>query len=63
MVRYKFSKTEDQEFAQVLRHRIKSYFQDAKISNKGNQQMALKSVVILSIYLIPLPVYAADSTS
>ena len=53
MVRYKFSKTEDREFANVLSQRVKAYFQEEQISLKGNQQMAIKSVIILSIYIVP----------
>lgn len=53
MVRYKFSKTEDREFAEVLKHRVKNYFAEQQISIKGNRKMAFKSIAILSIYIIP----------
>jgi len=53
MVRYKFSKIEDREFAEVLRLRIKNYFIERQISTKGNREMAFKSIIILSIYIIP----------
>lgn len=53
MVRYKFSKTADKAFAEVLRSRVKAYFQENEISTKGNSQMALKTGVMLSIYFLP----------
>ena len=64
MVRYKFSKTEDKEFATVLRQRVKSYFQEEEISIKGNSHMAFKSVAIMSIYFLPfLYMLTADTPS
>lgn len=53
MVRYKFSKTVDKEFSTVLKQRVKSYFKENQISIKGNYQIAIKSIVILSIYFVP----------
>ncbi|MEM6628542.1 MAG: acyl-CoA desaturase [Bacteroidota bacterium] len=53
MVRYKFSKTRNKEFATVLRQRVKTYFQEEELSVKGNSQMVVKSVVVLSIYFLP----------
>ena len=53
MVRYKFSKTKNKEFAAVLRQRVKEHFQEEEISVKGNFHMVIKSIVVLSIYFLP----------
>ncbi|MEL6732295.1 MAG: acyl-CoA desaturase [Bacteroidota bacterium] len=49
MVRYKFSRTQNKEFATVLRQRVNAYFQDQEISQKGNTLMAVKT---LTAYLL-----------
>ncbi|MEM8897874.1 MAG: fatty acid desaturase [Bacteroidota bacterium] len=53
MIRYKFSRTLNSEFAAVLRQRVRAYFKDNNLSQKGNQDMYLKTVVALSFYFLP----------
>lgn len=53
MTRYKFSKTENKEFSTVLKQRMKAYFQEKQISPEGDRNMGIKSVAIISIYIIP----------
>lgn len=53
MVRYKFSKTENKLFATVLRSRVKAYFQENELNTKGDYRIAIKTIVVMSIYLLP----------
>ena len=53
MIRHKFSKTEDRDFAIILKQRTRAYFTDNQISTKGNHQMVIKSVTMLSVYFLP----------
>ncbi len=49
----KFPKSSANDFVSVLRKRVSDYFETGKISRFANFSMVLKSVAILSIYLIP----------
>jgi linoleoyl-CoA desaturase len=49
----KFSQREQAEFFSTLRQRVNDYFASQKISPKGNWKLYLKSVVFLSLYLVP----------
>lgn len=51
MVRYRFSRTVNEEFARVLRARVNNYFRDNDISRKANSTMVVKTAVAISLYL------------
>lgn len=53
MIKYKFQNSLDKEFASVLRTRVNTYFQDNGIQRDANKQMIIKTVLILSMYLVP----------
>ncbi len=55
MERVKFVRqtSKEREFAYQVRKRVRAYFKDNNKSIYGNFNMYLKSVVILSIYLVP----------
>ena len=41
------------EFTATLRKNVNDYFKEKKISTKGNFKMVFKSIVMISVYLIP----------
>jgi linoleoyl-CoA desaturase len=43
----------NENFTAVLRKNVNRYFQDKKISTKGNYKMILKSIAMISLYLVP----------
>lgn len=47
---------DEQEFARELRKRVRDYFKNNHISIYGNFQMYLKSVIMLSVYIVPFVV-------
>ena len=49
----KFPKSSANDFVSVLRKRVSDYFETKKISRYANFSMVVKSIAILSIYLIP----------
>ena len=53
MIRYKFSRTLDTEFSDVLRKRANAYFKENELRKDANTTMWVKSAVALSFYLIP----------
>ena len=53
MIRYKFENKLDREFASVLRTRVNEYFNQNAIQRDANVHMVVKTLVILSIYLVP----------
>ncbi|MEQ9405410.1 MAG: acyl-CoA desaturase [Cyclobacteriaceae bacterium] len=53
MIKYKFENKLDKEFASTLRSRMNSYFSENEIQRSANTQMVIKTIVILSMYLIP----------
>ena len=53
MIRYKFSKSINKEFSNTLKLRVNEYFKDNNLSRNANSLMTIKSVMALSIYLIP----------
>ncbi len=48
-----FDRQKSLDFSKTLKERVNNYFKEAGISKKGNWKMWLKSLVILSIYLVP----------
>lgn len=46
-------KDKGREFTATLRRNVHNYFKENKISTKGNYKMILKSIVMISLYLIP----------
>lgn len=53
MIRYKFSKEVNEEFTTTLNRRVNSYFVDNNISKNANSQMVTKSVVAISMFVVP----------
>jgi linoleoyl-CoA desaturase len=51
--RVKFVPTEKTRFASVLRSRVEAYFTENNISTYGNRTLAIKSIVLLSGYVLP----------
>ena len=49
----KFNPNKHKEFIKELRTRVNSYFKNNNISRFGNLNMVLKSIFMLSLYLIP----------
>jgi linoleoyl-CoA desaturase len=49
----KFSKKDPAQFYQTLRERVNDYFQQNNISPNANSGMALKTVAMFAIYLVP----------
>lgn len=49
----KFNPNQHKEFIKELRTRVNSYFKNNNISRFGNLNMVLKSIFMLSLYLIP----------
>jgi len=52
--RIKFTSKLHTDFIKELRNNAKAYFEDNKISRFGNFNLALKGVVMGSLYLLPL---------
>ena len=50
----RFTGTQNTEFYKVLRSRVNSYFKEKNISRHANTTMVVKTIAMLSIYLIPL---------
>ena len=53
MKKYKFQKKKDQDFWTVLRSRVNSYFMENEIRRDANTKMIVKTLSVLSMYLIP----------
>ncbi|MDH5382278.1 MAG: acyl-CoA desaturase [Cyclobacteriaceae bacterium] len=53
MIRYKFANETDQEFASTLKKRVNDYFKDNNLSKNANKQMIIKTVIAMSVYLVP----------
>ena len=49
----KFTKTGDEEFYKVLRKRVNTYFKENEISKFANANMVLKTIFMVSLYLVP----------
>ena len=50
----KFSRTIDNDFSKTLRKRVNSYFKTHAISKKANTSMVVKTIVMLSLFFMPL---------
>lgn len=48
------------DFFNVLRKRVNNYFEENKIEKTGDYRMVLKSIVMLSIYIVPFVVICMD---
>ena len=48
----KFSKN-NPEFLQTIRGRVKKYFEENNLSQHANREMVLKTIIMVSLYLIP----------
>lgn len=49
----KFNRSANQEFFKVLTQRVNSHFTSNNISKKGNRKMFVKTLIMLSIFLVP----------
>jgi linoleoyl-CoA desaturase len=58
-----FSSTHNEEFYTVLKQRVNHYFKNNKISKHANAAMVFKTVVMLSLYLIPLGLLFVEFSS
>ena len=52
-VKFVRQNSRERAFAYEVRKRVRTYFKDTNKSIYGNFKMYLKSVIILSIYLVP----------
>src|ERR1043165_312130 len=52
-IRFTGRNTNGAEFFSVLRKRVDAYFTDRNISKHWNRKMAIKSIILLSGYLLP----------
>ena len=53
MIHYKFSRSINQEFSDLLKRRVNDYFQENGLHRKANSEMVSKSILAFSLYLIP----------
>lgn len=49
----KFSRVDNLDFIKTLRHRIKEHFEITQTSKYGNATMVWKTIIMLSIYILP----------
>ena len=49
----RFTGTQNTEFYKVLRSRVNAYFKEKNISRHANANMVLKTILLLSLYLVP----------
>ncbi len=54
MIDVKFSGISDSEFSVVLKKRVNDYFAKNNLSKYGNRSMVIKSVVMLTLFILPL---------
>jgi linoleoyl-CoA desaturase len=52
-IRFESSSTLENEFAVELRNKVNAYFTENKISPKANAEMVWKTVVMISLYVVP----------
>ncbi|MFL0352599.1 acyl-CoA desaturase [Xanthomarina sp. GH4-25] len=50
----RFSRTTDIDFSKTLRKRVNTYFKENNISRKGNTNMVVKTIVMVSLFFVPL---------
>ncbi len=53
----KFSASEKSLFFSVLKKRVDQYFVDNNISRHANQRMVIKTIVLLSLYIVPFLIF------
>ncbi len=49
-----FTRTRDNDFAKALRKRVNTYFKSKRISRNANNRMVFKTVIMLSLFFVPL---------
>lgn len=49
----KFTKDHNEEFYKVLKQRVADYFKTSNIARHGNIKMVLKSIFMISLYVVP----------
>ena len=50
----KFARKENEEFSKTLRKRVRGYFKENNLSKNANANMIIKTIVMLSMYMVPL---------
>ena len=50
---YRYNKEIDKAFAKDLKTEISNYFNEAKLSKHANTRMIIKTIVMLSLFLVP----------
>jgi len=59
----KFNKADRPEFFKILNKRINNYFKENNISKKGNLEMVLKTIFMLSLYFVPFIIMLSGAVS
>ena len=49
----KFAKDHNEDFYKVLQKRVNDYFKNSNIARHGNAQMVFKTIVMISLYVVP----------
>ena len=49
----KFAKDHNEEFYKVLKQRVSDYFKSSNIPRHGNSKMVVKSIFMISLYVVP----------
>ena len=62
-VRIKFNTKDRPEFVKELRKRVNTYFKENNKSKYGNASMVIKTICMLSLYLIPYLFIILNTTS
>ena len=57
--RVKFVNTQKTQFLKTLKQRVDKYFTDNNIDKQANSTMVVKSIVLLSMYILPFVVLYA----
>lgn len=52
-VKFRSTNTKENEFAATLKERVQQYFSDNNISTKANGAMVFKTIIMISLYLVP----------
>lgn len=59
----KFSKSEGSEFTKTLRARVEAYFKTHNKSKKGNTNMVIKTIFMLSVFFVPIIILCTGAVS
>lgn len=62
-IKFTNSKVEDKDFAMALRKNVNDYFKTNKISTNANAAMVIKTIILISIYVVPFIVLVTTPVS